>query len=157
MAVPITLDATLKKACDIDFAKKTFLEDAMVSKIGSSGPPSTPQTTAADKVETAKPADTTAAPQTPAEYKKPPAPSTEQKGQTQKFTEFAFAGITRAAQLLNFKTEETKLPTDELLKRNDNQKEPKPEVEELQKQVNQWRTDNGKKPIKEDGFYRPKN
>jgi len=41
----------------------------------------------------------------------------------------------------------------EFLKRNDNQKEPKQEVTDLQKQVNQWRADNGKQPIKEDGFF----
>lgn len=63
------------------------------------------------------------------------------------------AGLSRAAQFLNLKPDAPLLPTDQLLKRNDNQKEPKPEVQELQKQVNQWRTDNGKKPIKEDGFY----
>ena len=62
--------------------------------------------------------------------------------------------MARAAQFTNFTgPEPPKLPTEELLKRNDNQKEPKPEVQELQKQVNQWRTENGKKPIKEDGFF----
>lgn len=124
----------------------------MVDKIGSGAPPSTPQTSAADNVETAKPSETSAPPKAPADQTTS-SPSTEQKGQTAKFTEFALSGMARAAQLLNFKEEAPKLPTDELLKRNDNQKEPKPEVMELQKQVNQWRTDNGKKPIKEDGFF----
>ncbi|MCI0612518.1 peptidoglycan-binding protein, partial [bacterium] len=130
----------------------------MVDKVGSGAPPSAPpQTTSTDKVDSAKASDTQpATTQTPADSSPPPA-STEQKGQTQKFSEFALSGMARAAQFTNFTgPEPPKLPTDELLKRNDNQKEPKPEVQELQKQVNQWRAENGKPPIKEDGFFGPK-
>ncbi|HSE43041.1 MAG TPA: peptidoglycan-binding domain-containing protein, partial [Acidobacteriota bacterium] len=54
---------------------------------------------------------------------------------------------------LRAKESAPKLPTNEVLVRNDNQSNPKPEVKELQKQVNQWRTENGKDPIKEDGYF----
>jgi hypothetical protein len=127
----------------------------MVDKVGSGAPPTPPpQTNAADQVDSAKPKDTQpATTQTPADSSPPPT-STEQKGQTSKMSEFALLGMSRAAQFVNFTgPEPPKLPTDDVLKRNDNQKEPKPEVMELQKQVNQWRAENGKKPIKEDGFY----
>ena len=125
----------------------------MVDKIGSGTPPSQPpQTSAAENVDTAKPSETKTTAQAPADNP-PPAATTEQKGQTAKFSEFALSGMARAAQLFTKEAEAPKLPTEEVLKRNDNQKTPKPEVEELQKQVNQWRTANGKKPIKEDGFF----
>ena len=65
--------------------------------------------------------------------------------------------MARQAQLMKLAPDDTpKLPTDTILKRNDNQKDPKPEITDLQKEVNQWRTDNGKPPIKEDGFFGPK-
>ena len=127
----------------------------MVDKVGSGTPSSAPpQTTSTDKVDSAKASDTQpTTTQAPKDSSPPPA-ATEQKGQTQKFSEFALSGMARAAQFTNFTgPEPPKLPTEELLKRNDNQKEPKPEVQELQKQVNQWRTENGKKPIKEDGYF----
>src|SRR5262245_52274254 len=46
-------------------------------------------------------------------------------------------------------------PSPELLKRNDNQKTPKPEIKELQQAINQWRAGltPPQKPIKDDGFY----
>lgn len=130
----------------------------MTERVGSGGPPSVPQqvsqTDSAEKVsqsetkpaQSAPPDNTTSTPEPP----KPQNP-------TAKMAEFALTGMARAAQFANFTKEETpKLPTDEVLKRNDNQKEPKPETQELQKQVNQWRAENGKKPIKEDGFFGPK-
>lgn len=46
-------------------------------------------------------------------------------------------------------------PAAELLVRNDLQKDPKPEIQELQKQLNLWRAESGKPPIKEDGFFGP--
>ena len=133
----------------------------MVDKIGGSSTPSLPpQTSAADDVAATKSAETaksTSSTSAPADNTPPPA-NTEQKGQTSKFSEFALAGMARAAQLMNFKeppkTEAAPLlPTPDLLKRNDAQKESKPEIQELQRQVNQWRTENGKPSIKEDGFY----
>ncbi len=130
----------------------------MVDKIGSGAPPpQSPQTDAASSVDTTKPAETKTSTPTPADSPAPSIP-TDQKGQTSKFSEFALSGMARAAQFVGFnkEAEAPKLPTDEVLKRNDNQKEPKPEVEELQKQVNQWRTENGKDPVKEDGYFGPK-
>lgn len=128
----------------------------MVDKVGSGAPPPAPtQTNSTDQVDSAKPKDTQPATttQTPADSSTPPAPP-DPKAQAAKLGEFALLGMSRAAQFVNFTgPEPPKLPTEELLKRNDNQKEPKPEVLELQKQVNQWRTENGKKPIKEDGFF----
>jgi len=67
-------------------------------------------------------------------------------------SELAFYGLSRAAEFLTGK-DIPKLPTSDVLVRNDDQKTPKPEVEDLQKQLNQWRTANGKTAIKEDGYF----
>lgn len=126
----------------------------MAGRIGPGSPSGPPQTTSTDAVETSKQAETKPADQAPADTASTPA--TTQQKPTGKLAEFALSGMARAAQLQSqtlIKDEPPKLPTSELLKRNDNQKEPKAETLELQKQVNQWRAENGKKPIKEDGFY----
>ena len=125
----------------------------MTGKIGSN-PPSVPQdVSSTNAAETVKQSETRTT-QPPPKDTSPSSPAPTQQNPAGKFAEFAMGGLARAAQLLNLKPEEgPKLPTDELLKRNDNQKTPKPEVQELQKQVNQWRAENGKKPIKEDGFF----
>ena len=125
----------------------------MTERVGS-GPPSVPQqVSSTDSTEKVNQSETKPAQSAPADS----TPTTPEPQKTQnpatKMAEFALTGMARAAQFADFTKEEPKLPTDELLKRNDNQKEPKPEVQELQKQVNQWRAENGKKPIKEDGFY----
>jgi len=130
---------------------------------GSSSPPQIPQDTT---VENAKQTDTTK----PASSSSSSSATTggssatqtaedKEKLKTGRFQEFALSGLAQAAMLgmqtIGMKAPST-LPTDELLKRNDLQKEPKQEVMDLQKEVNNWRTDNGKPPIKEDGFFGPK-
>ncbi|MBL8953972.1 MAG: peptidoglycan-binding protein, partial [Myxococcaceae bacterium] len=47
-------------------------------------------------------------------------------------------------------------PTVPELARNDRQLKPEPEVKDLQTQLNAWRTEHGKKGIKEDGYFGPK-
>jgi peptidoglycan hydrolase-like protein with peptidoglycan-binding domain len=134
----------------------------MPDKIGgssSSPPPQIPQDTT---VENAKQTDTTApasssSSSTPGQTaSSTQTPQDKEKLKTGRFQELGLSGIAQAAmiglQSIGMKAPST-LPTDELLKRNDNQKEPKQEVMDLQKEVNQWRAENGKPPIKEDGFY----
>jgi hypothetical protein len=123
----------------------------MVDKIGSGSSSPPPQTNQADSVDTAKPSETKAATQAPPDSPTPAAPM-DQKGQTAKLSESALSGMARSSQLFA-KEAAPKLPTQEVLTRNDNQRNPKPEVKELQKQVNQWRTENGKEAIKEDGYF----
>jgi Putative peptidoglycan binding domain len=122
----------------------------MVDKIG--GPPSPPQTNQTQGVDTSKPPEnkttTQAPPDTPTSTPTP----TDTKAQTTKMGEAAILGAARSADL-RAKEAAPKLPTSEVLVRNDNQSSPKPEVKELQKQVNQWRTEHGKEAIKEDGYF----
>ena len=126
----------------------------MTGKIGSN-PPSVPQdVSSANAAETVKQSETKAGQPAPKDSTGGAPPASTQQNPSAKMAEFALGGMARAAQFLSFKPEAgAKLPTDELLKRNDHQKTSKPEVQELQKQVNQWRAENGKKPIKEDGFF----
>jgi peptidoglycan hydrolase-like protein with peptidoglycan-binding domain len=122
----------------------------MVDKIGS-GPSSPPsQVNQTQSADTSKPPETkTPLPQDPP----PTAPPTDTKAQTAaKLSESALSGMARSSEL-RAKEAAPKLPTSEVLERNDNQRQPKPEVKELQKQMNQWRTEHGKEAIKEDGFF----
>src|SRR5262245_14733164 len=136
----------------------------MPEKIGgssSSPPPQIPQDTT---VEQSKQTETTQSEKSSSSTSTPSNTGTQtpqdmEKLKAGRFQELGLSGIAQAALLgmqpIGLKEPST-LPTDELLKRNDNQKEPKQEVTDLQKQVNQWRADNGKPPIKEDGFFGPK-
>jgi Putative peptidoglycan binding domain len=130
---------------------KSPLEEIMprIDRGSPSGPPL--QIDSTDAVESKKPAETKPADQVSADSTAPAAPPPQSPAG--KLAEFALSGLARAAQLLTQTPTKDILPTAELLKRNDSQKDPKPETLELQKQVNQWRTANGKKPIKEDGFF----
>ncbi len=126
----------------------------MSGRIEGGRPSVPPQVDSAEAAKTETQPETKAADQTPASSESTPAP-VPQKSSGQ-VAEFGLSGMARAAQLQAQalpKEEPPKLPTEDVLKRNDNQKTPKPEVQELQKQVNQWRAENGKKPIKEDGFF----
>ncbi len=127
----------------------------MAEKIGSGRPSVPPQINAQDSVDTVKQSDTKPPDSAPADNSaSTPAPA--QYSPQGKFAEFALGGLARSTQLLKqslSKDESKTLPTADLLKRNDNQKEAKPEIMDLQKQVNQWRAENGKPPIKEDGFF----
>ena len=127
----------------------------MPEKIGGGGPPSIPPQVNTDAVDSAKQSEAKPANATPQET---PTTTTQtpQKPATEKFSEFAMTGMAMQTQLQTqtlTKDQPTTLPTGDVLKRNDLQKEPKQEVTDLQKQVNQWRSDNGKPPIKEDGFF----
>lgn len=124
-----------------------------MSRIEGGRPSVPPQVGSADKVESEKQTETKPADQSSTDQASSAARPAENPAA--KIAEFTLTGMMRAAQLFGLK-DAPKLPTEEVLKRNDNQKEPKPEVDELQKQVNQWRTENGKAPIKEDGFFGPK-
>ncbi len=63
-------------------------------------------------------------------------------------------GFTKAADTTGMTAPKDTAPTP--LARNDKQKEPQPEVKDMQHQLNDWRAANGKPPLKEDGFYGPK-
>jgi Putative peptidoglycan binding domain len=63
-------------------------------------------------------------------------------------------GFTTAADSTGITAPKETAPTP--LARNDKQKEPLPEVKDMQRQLNDWRAANGKPPLKEDGFYGPK-
>lgn len=124
----------------------------MVDKIGSGPPSSPPQVNQTEGVDTSKASETKTTSQIPADTpttQGPPDPET----QAAKKGEAAMSGAARSADLRS-KEAAPKLPTNDVLVRNDKQSSPKPEVKELQKQVNQWRTQNGKDPIKEDGLFK---
>ncbi len=125
----------------------------MSNRIGSNPPSVPPQVQSTESVGTTKEAEAKATAPKPADDHSKGAGATQEKSKG-KVAEFELAGIARAALLKaqQFITGSS-LPTGDVLKRNDAQKEPKSEVSDLQKQVNQWRTENGKKPIKEDGLY----
>jgi hypothetical protein len=128
----------------------------MSNRIGGN-PPSVPQPQiqSTESVDSKKEAEAKAPTPKPADHEsKGPATAQNKK---QKTTEFELAGIARSVMLKAQKfITGTSIPTGQVMKRDDLQKEPKTEVQDLQKQVNVWRKENGKEPIKEDGFYGPK-
>ncbi len=115
-------------------------------------PPQVNTTQAPEKTKEPQSTQQTQITQEPGKSASAPAP----RDSSSQLAEHSLSGQTQAAHLQSQVKTTSPAPTTEAQKPLLKQGDKGPEVENAQKQINEWRQGNGKEPIKEDGKFGPK-